>query len=159
MKYYFVGVDEKRRIDDTGWPCSSIFIFIFFINFFFLTTSLISFLEEVESDTFSLWNADCRLFAITNDHDVLETSGENVTISISDVGNFVRTWMLLKRLEGTNSTNVVSTCQENKGTVYKFDNRLDFVGDQVYLDWVVDINVGMWEPKGSCIVSDDIWDL
>merc|ERR1719326_999854 len=67
--------------------------------------------------------------------------------------------MLFEGLENTNSTNVVTTGNHDNGVILEFDNSHHFSGGQVQLDSVVDLNVWMWEPEGSAIMSDDVWDL
>jgi len=120
-----------NKIDVSFIACCSVgfFTIIFFLYFF--TTSSISFLDEVESNTFSLWNTDCWLFAITNNNNVSETCGENLAGLISDMSNFEGTWMLFKRLESTNSTNIVSTDHHDSGTIDELHYCADFSGVKV----------------------------
>jgi len=67
--------------------------------------------------------------------------------------------MVLDVLQDTSTTNVVSTGDEDGGTVIEFDNTLNFLGLEVVFDGVVLLDVWVWETDGAAIVGDHVWDL
>jgi len=132
----------------------------FLSGFLLLITNPVgSLLNKAELDTFTLRNGDSRGLTVTNNKSVLDSSGENVALHISDVGNVEGTWMLLDGLEDTNTTNIVSTNEHNRGTVGELDNGLDVTGGEVNLDGVVDGDIRMRISHGSTVVGRDVRDL
>jgi hypothetical protein len=73
----------------------------------------ITLFNEREADTFGLGKGNEGLLAVTNNENVGETGGEGVTFGILNVGNFVRTGVVFNVLEDTNTTDVVTTSDEN----------------------------------------------
>lgn len=73
----------------------------------------ITLFNESEAETLSSGEGDEGLLAVTNNENVGETGGEGVTFGILDVGNFVRTGVVFDVLENTNTTNIVTTSDEN----------------------------------------------
>jgi hypothetical protein len=57
-----------------------------------------------------------------------------VATGVLDVSNFVRTGVVLDVLEDTNTTDVVTTDDENGGAVVEFDNAVDFASLKVKLN-------------------------
>jgi len=62
-------------------------------------------------------------------------------------------------LEGSNSTNVVTTGQDDLGSLFGFDNTVNFSGLEIKLDGVISLDVWVWESDGSSVVSDNVWNL
>ena len=56
-----------------------------------------------------------------------------MTNAVLDVGDVVRTGVGLDVLEDTDTANVVSTGDEDGGTVVEFEDSINFVGDEVQL--------------------------
>ena len=94
----------------------------------------------------------------SNNEDVLESGGELKTIFVLNVDNFVRSRVLLESLDGSNSTDVISSGDHNFSSNFEFEAGSDFVGSQVELDGVVDLDEGVGESEGSSVVGDDIGD-
>jgi len=57
-----------------------------------------------------------------------------VTNAVLDVGDVVRTGVGLDVLEDTDTANIVSTGDEDGGTVVEFEDSINFVGDEVQLN-------------------------
>ena len=94
----------------------------------------------------------------SNNEDVLESGGELKTIFVLNVDNFVRSRVLLESLDGSNSTDVISSGDHNFSSNFEFEAGSDFVGSQVELDGVVDLDEGVGESEGSSVMSDNIRD-
>ena len=80
-----------------------------------------------------LWKGDKWLLALSNDENVAETSGEGVTLSILDVDNLIGTWVVLNVHEDTNTTDIVSSLDENLGSILEFNNSINFTSLKVKL--------------------------
>lgn len=111
------------------------------------------------SDTLLLWKSNDRLLVLSNDENVGESGGEGVTSGILDVDDLVGTWMVLNVHEGTNSTNIVSSLDEDGAAVLALDNSVDFTGLKVQLDGVVLLDFWVGETDGSSVVGDNVGDL
>ena len=93
----------------------------------------VSLLDEGLSETLTLWKSDESLLSFSNAEDVRETGGEGVSISVLDVDDLVGTWVVLDVHELANTTNVVSSHDEDVGTVLKLDDFVDFASLEVEL--------------------------
>jgi hypothetical protein len=133
--------------------------FLTSLFFFLITNSSLSLFDEAELDTFTLGNGDSRGLTVTNDENVLQPGGENIALHISDVGNIEGTLMLLDRLKNTNTTNIVSSNEHNRGTVGELDNRLDITSGEINLDRIVDGDVGVRISHGSTVMGSNVRDL
>jgi hypothetical protein len=94
----------------------------------------------------------------SNNEDVLESGGEFKTILVLNVDNFVGSRVLLESLDGSDSTDVISSGDHNLSSDLEFEAGGDFVGSQVELDGVVDLDEGVGESEGSSVVGDNIRD-
>ena len=93
----------------------------------------VSLLDEGLSETLTLWKSDESLLSFSNAEDVRETGGEGVSISVLDVDDLVGTGVVLDVHELANTTNVVSSHDEDVGTVLKLDDFVDFASLEVEL--------------------------
>lgn len=75
--------------------------------------SSFSFFQEVELDTLAWEQTDDGFLSFSNDEDVADSSGEGMTVGVLDVGNIEAAWVSFNVLEDTNSTNVVTTGDQN----------------------------------------------
>merc|ERR1711957_297234 len=66
------------------------------------------------------------------------------------MGNVVRSGVDLDVLENSDTADIVSSSNEDTGT--------DITGDEVELDGVVDVDLGVGVTDGSTVVGDDVWD-
>jgi hypothetical protein len=82
----------------------------------------VAFFDERKVDTLALGEGNESVLAGTNAENVVQAGGERVVTSVLNVGNLVGTGVVLDVLEDTNTTNVVSTGDENGGTVLELDN-------------------------------------
>lgn len=80
-----------------------------------------------------LWKGDEWLLALSNDEDVAETSGEGVSLRILDVNNLIGTWVVLNVHENTNTTDIVSTLNENLSSILEFNNSINLTSLKVIL--------------------------
>merc|ERR1719163_2178758 len=89
--------------DKLGRASSSVVVFFFtlfvFGNLNLATESLVSLFDKSNSDSLFLGESDNGVLALTDSENVLKSGGKGVTSGISDVGNFVRTGMVLDVLE------------------------------------------------------------
>lgn len=129
-----------------------------FFNFLFSESS-ISLLDKGEEDTFTLWKGDGWGLSVTDNEQVGVSGGEHVASGILDVSNIVRTEMLLDGVDDSDSSNVVSSGEDDTGSVAELDDTVDFLGGKVVLDGISDLNVWVWESDGSTVVGDNVWDL
>lgn len=95
--------------------------------------SRVSLLNESLFETISLGKLDERLLALTDDEDVGQTGGEGLTLRVLDVDNLVGTRVVLDMHESTNTTDVISSEDEDGGAVLEFDDTVDFTGLKVQL--------------------------
>jgi len=119
----------------------------------------ITLLNKRELDTLTLGEGDERLLALTNHHNVGETSGKGVSSNITDVSDLVATRVVLNVGKNTNTTNVVTTVGHDGATVLEFDEAINLTSLQVKLDGVVLLNVRVRESDSSAIVGNNEWDL
>jgi len=75
--------------------------------------SLFSFFLKRELDTSAWEETDDWLLSFSNDEDVTNSSGEGVTLSVLNVSDIEATWVLFNVLEDTDSTNVVTTSDQD----------------------------------------------
>jgi len=107
---------EVKRI--MGCSSSSLgFLLDNLIGIGFLILFLLFLLDDTDLKTFTSWDGNSWVLAISNDEDVADSSAESCTVGVLDVTNIIRSWMLLDGLENTNSTNIVSTGKIDGGTV------------------------------------------
>lgn len=82
-----------------------------------------------------------------------------MTGAVLDVRDVVRTGVGLDVLEDTDTTDIVSTGDEDGGTVVEFEDSINFVGDEVQLNRVVLVDVGVGVADSSTVVGHDVGDL
>jgi len=119
---------------------------------------VVSLLNKGLSDTLKLWKSNDGLLVLSDDENVGETSGEGVASGILDVDDLVGTWMVLNVHEGTNTTDIVSTLDEDGASVLALDDSVDFAGLEVQLDGVVLLDFWVGEADGSSVVGHNIRD-
>jgi len=119
----------------------------------------VTLLNEGVADSITSGEGDEGLLGLTDHENVGKTGGEGVSTGVLDVGNLVRTGMVLDVLEDTDTANIVSTGDEDGGTVVEFDDRVNFVGLEVQLEGVVLLDVGVGETDGAAVVGNNVWDL
>jgi len=150
----------------TSVNSSEMISFVFFGGFFFLilgfgdlTESLVTLFNESLSETLLGGEGDDGLGGSLSDDDtVLHSSAERVVVGILNVRNVVRTVVDLDVLEDTDSTDIVSSSNENAGTVLELEASIDLTGGEVELDGVVDRDLGVRVSDGSTVVGNDVRD-
>jgi hypothetical protein len=124
-----------------------------------LTESLVSLLNEGKGETLLLGEGNDGLGrSLSDDDTVLLSGGEGVVVGILNVGNVVRTVVDLDVLEDTDATDIVSSSNEDTGTVLELEAGIDGSGGEVELDGVVDVDLGVRVSDGSTVMGDDVWD-
>jgi len=121
--------------------------------------SFLHLIDEIELDALALGEEDEGLLALTDNEDVAQTGGERVAIAVLDVGNFVGTGMVVDVLEDSNTANVISAGDEDRGTVLELDEAVDFVGLEVEFDGVVLLDVGVGVADGAAVVGHNVRNL
>ena len=91
----------------------------------------VSLLDEGEFLTVTLGELDQGLLALTDGEDVAETGGELFALRVLDVDDLVGTGVVLNMHEGTNTTNIVSSGNEDSGSIFEFNNAIDFASLKV----------------------------
>ena len=94
---------------------------------------LVTLLDKGKADALGLGEGDQGLLGLTNDENVGETGGEGVATGVLDVGDLVGTGVVLDVLENTDSTDIVSSLDENRRAVFVFDNAVNFTSLKVEL--------------------------
>jgi len=125
----------------------------------FVSISGVSLLDKCELNSGSFWEGDGWGGSITNDNAVANSGGVVVSIFVLEVGGVVGTWMLLNRLEDTNSTDVVTSGKHDSGTGGELNSGINFLGNKVQLDRIVQLDIWVSESDGSSIMSDDVRNL
>jgi hypothetical protein len=125
----------------------------------FVSESVISILDDRESETLSLWQGDGWGLSVTDDNDVTDSGGELLVVGILDVDNIVGTDMLLDGGDNTNSSDIVTGSEEAGSSVDELDNSIDLVGGDVELDGISNLNIWMWESDGSSVDGDNVRNL
>jgi hypothetical protein len=87
--------------------------------------SAVTFFNEGKADTLLLGEGDEGLLAVTDHENVSETGGERVTLGVLDVSDLVRTGVVFNVLEHADTTDIVTTGNEDGGTVIELDNAVD----------------------------------
>ena len=90
--------------------------------------------EETKDDTITLGKLDLRLFALTNDENVAQTSGEGLAIDVPDVDNLVGTGVVLDVHEDASTTNIVSSGNEDRSSIFEFNHTVDLSSLKVKLN-------------------------
>jgi len=121
--------------------------------------SVFHLIDKGKLDTLALGERDEGLLAFADDEDVAQTGSERVTVGIFDVGNFVRTRVVVNVLENTDTTDVVSAGHEDGGAILELDEAIDFVGLEVKFDGVVLLDVGVRVTDGAAVVGHDVRNL
>ena len=85
-------------------------------------------------DTIALGKLDLRLLALTNDENVAQTSGESLAIGVPDVDNLVGTGVVLNVHEDASTTNIVSSGNENRSSIFEFNHTVDLSSLKVKLN-------------------------
>ncbi len=75
--------------------------------------TLVAFLNKAESDTLASGEGDHCVFAGTDGEDVRKTGGEGVAGRVLNVGDLVRSGVVLDVLKNSNTTDVVTTSAED----------------------------------------------
>ena len=81
--------------------------------------------NERELDTITLGELDLRLLTLTNGENVAETSGESLALGVPDVDNLVGTGVVLDVHEDAGTTNIVSTGNEDRRSIFEFNHSID----------------------------------
>jgi len=81
-----------------------------------------------------------------------------VSLGVFDVGNVVRTGVGLD-VEDTDTSDIVSSGDEDSRSVVEFEDSVNFIGDEVQLNRVVLVDVGVGVTDGPAVVGHDVWDL
>ena len=89
--------------------------------------------NERELETVTLGKLDLRLLALTNDENVAETSGESLALGVPDVDNLVGTGVVLDVHEDAGTTNIVSTGNEDRRSIFEFNHSIDLSSLKVKL--------------------------
>lgn len=118
-----------------------------------------SLLDEGASLSSKLWKSDKRLLSLSNDENVRKTGGEGVSCVILDMDDLVGTWVVLNVHEGTNTTDIVSSSDEDLGAILEFDNSVNLARAEVKLHSVVLLDVWVWVADGSSVVGHNVWDF
>ena len=93
-----------------------------------------SLFEERLSLSTELLKSDKWFLSLSDDENVGKTSSEGVTREILDVHNLIGTWVVLNMHKDTDTTNIVSSSDEDLGTILEFHNSVNLSSSQVILN-------------------------
>jgi len=99
----------------------------------FLVLSL-SLFQDVQLDSLMGQEGDGGLVSVTNHKHISDSCGECLTVRVLDVGNIEAAGVLLYVLEDTDSTDVVSTSDQDLGSVLELDYCICFSCFKIALD-------------------------
>ena len=91
-------------------------------------------LDERKLLTVTLGELDQGLLALTNGEDVAETGGEIIALRVLDVDDLIGTGVVLNMHESTDTTNIVSSGNEDNSSIFEFNNAIDFASLKVILN-------------------------
>lgn len=149
-------VNSKRSSSCSFVVSSVLFFRVRFSNF---TKSFVSLFDESQGETLLSGEGNDGLGGSLSDDDtVLLSGGEGVAVGILNVGNVVRTVVDLDVLEDTDTTDIVSTSNEDTGSVLELEASINGAGSEVKLDGIVDADLGVRVSNGSTVMGDNVWD-
>lgn len=102
-------------------------------SFNLLGEALAALFDEIELDTLALGEGDEGLLAITNGENVVHAGSKDGSVGVFDVGDLIRTGVVLDVHELTDTTNVVSAVGEHSGAVFELNDGIDFSSLEVEL--------------------------
>ena len=111
----------------------SIIFFTDFSSFLFSAKSNVSFLNGSKFDSLSFRKRDSRSFSISDNESVGKSGCENLSCRIFNVSNIVWSWVFFNWLQYTDSSNVVSSSQNNCSSVCEFNSTADFSSSEIHL--------------------------
>ena len=76
----------------------------------------------------------------SDDEDVVESGGEFEAIFVFDVDDFVRSGMLFKSDDRSDSADVISSSDHDFSSDFEFEVGDDLIGSEVELDGIVDFD-------------------
>lgn len=91
-------------------------------------------MDKGKLDSIASWERDQRLPAFADAENVTETSGERIARGVPNVSNLIGTWVMLDVLEDTDTTNVISSSDEDRAAVLELYNTIDFSRLEVQSD-------------------------
>jgi len=66
---------------------------------------------------------------------------------------------MLNMHESTNTTNIVSSLNEDLGSILEFNNSINITSLKVKFHSVVLLDIWVWVADGSAVVSHNVWDF
>jgi len=133
--------------------------FLLFFGFGLSAESLVTLFEESSGESGLEGKGDNGLGTLSNDNTVILSGAERVVVGVLNVGNVVRTVVDFDVLEDTDATDIVSSSDEDTGTVLELEAGIDVTGGEVELDGVVDVDLGVGVTDGSSVMGDDVRNL
>lgn len=121
--------------------------------------SLVAFLGNGQLDTLALWQRDESLGGLTNDENVGQTGGENVTGGILDVHDFERSRVLLTLDHSTATTQIPSAGDHTQVSGFELEHVHHLTGGDIVLDRIVLVNDRIRVTDGATVVGQNEWHL
>ena len=116
---------------------------------------LSSFLKNVLLDTPSLGKSDLKARRPrSNYEDVGKTSGEGVSLRVSDGDNVKRSLVTLNMLESTHASCIAPFREHNRGTKFKLDNIRHLASGNINLNNIIDLYIRVRVPEGASVMRD-----
>lgn len=101
--------------------------------------ALITLFSNRELDALVLGKTDPRHLTLTNDKDVRKTGGKSVIARVLQMNNVESTKMALPVSDNTNSSHIVTTCDNGNISGFKFGDPVNLSGLQVEANSVIDL--------------------
>jgi hypothetical protein len=133
--------------------------FLLIFGFGLSAESLVTLFDESLGESGLEGKGNNGLGTLSNDNTVILSGAERVVVGVLNVGNVVRTVVDFDVLEDTDATDIVSSSDEDTGTVLELEAGIDVTGGEVELDGVVDVDLGVGVTDGSTVVGHDVWDV
>lgn len=94
---------------------------------------------------------------MSNDEDVIDTSGEGVSSGVLNVNDIDGSWVLFLLGDDSDTSQVVSSGDHDQVSDFELDVSDDLVGFEVEFDRVVSLDVWVWVTDGTSVVCVDVW--
>jgi len=117
--------------------------------------TLVSFFRNTQFDALVAWQRDVSFAALTDDEDVVQSSGEKMTKSILNVDNIEGAGVTFTVDDGTDSTQIASAGNHAQIARLELDEILNLAGHDVQLDGIVDLDQGIGVTDGATVMGGE----
>lgn len=116
-------------------------------------------ISDVGSDTKSLWKGDGWRRTVSNDEDVDQSSGVNVSLGVLEGDDINLTWLGNDVGDDTNSSLIVTVGSQSDVSNSLLVELEDLTSFNAVLDGVSVLDSWVSESDSSSVMGDNVWDL